>query len=210
MKKIFFTFILVFCLVAGFAENGYNGTSWGTTKNKIQFGENIDSWQMTQNLEIITFSTTTQGKTTIKAYFFNNEKLAGISYYLPENSLKDFISKIKAEKKVLEIETELFSIQNLMESLKQSKNKKNYPTFMDGSEDSEYAFIAVLGESYLYEIASYSEEKGYKNIKKTTKKAPGTGTLYIYDYNDDTRVYITAGNVDGLAFVAYVPHVKDY
>ena len=69
--------------------------------------------------------------------------------------------------------------------------------------------MILICESYTYEIAIKCEEKGYKS-NKATKTGPGVGTLYIYDYNDDTRVYIAAGNVEDMAFVAYVPHFKDY
>ena len=36
------------------------------------------------------------------------------------------------------------------------------------------------------------------------------GTLYIYDYNDDTRVYIYDNIIKDKAVVVYVPHEQDY
>ena len=38
----------------------------------------------------------------------------------------------------------------------------------------------------------------------------GKSTVYIYDYNDDTRVYIFENLVEGLTFVYYAQHEQDY
>ena len=38
----------------------------------------------------------------------------------------------------------------------------------------------------------------------------GKSTVYIYDYNDDTRVYIFENLVEGLTFVYYAQHEQDF
>lgn len=210
MKKLFFTFILVFCLAAGFAETGIDGTAWRTNRKKLNFGDLADNWNITADTQIVSFSTIILGKKEIECYIFEEEQLKGVCYCIPEKSVKELLTKLDKTKKVLEIKTQTFSTLDLMEKHFFYKKNKNTPSFYSEDENIKKAFRILLGEFEIYSIANKTEQTGYKNISKANKKAPGTGTLYIYDYNDDTRVYITAGNVDGLAFVAYVPHFKDY
>ena len=103
----------------------------------------------------------------------------------------------------------MFDLEEITEVTVNLIESKKVPTFYDGTDEAISALMIIICETYMYELASISEDKGYKS-NKATEAGPGIGTLYIYDYNDDTRVYIAAGNVEGFAFVAYVPHFKDY
>lgn len=208
MKRLILFFIL-FLNFGIFAETGYNGFQWGWEKKDINIGENIEVWEDEYG-SIVSFGTIILGDDSIKSYFFDVEKgLDCVSYYIPAGSLEELLSKFDPKKKVYEVKTELFEINDIYNSAKELIEKGTIPPFYDGSDKTIFAFISVLAEGYSYEIASKSEDKGYKNIKEA-KEGPKVGTLYIYDYNDDTRVYILSGNIDGLAFVAYVPHCKDY
>lgn len=90
------------------------------------------------------------------------------------------------------------------------------------SEDIDSVLISFKEEKYVLEIQDFDldlnkgiaittleiEETGYEEIKPE----PGndTGKIYIYDYNEDTRVYLYENVVTDYAFVVYVPHEQDY
>lgn len=206
MKKLLLIFVLLSCFAGAFAETGYNGTEWNRKRSLLDFGEKADEWQISQEQSVVSFGSVALGDDTIKIYFFEKEKLTGVSYYIPEGTLKDLLSKFDSKKEVAKIQTPMFTVQEIFEGLEKLKKEKNLPSFIDGSEEAEIALSVVLAELSLIEIAKFCETKGYKNLEKTEDP----GTLYIYDYNNDTRVYIAAGNIKGLVFVAYVPHFKDY
>ena len=209
MKKTIITLLFLILTFGLFSETGYNGTAWKKQRDKLNFGKHAEDWEL-GNFCIVSFGTVILGDDSIKSYFFDKEKgLNCVSYYIPEKSLKELLSKFDSNKKVYEIKTQLFSKDELTGEVNNLIKTNETPSFYDGTDDATTAFMIILGEISLYEIANITEIKGYKNIKEA-KSGPGVGTLYIYDYNDDTRIYISSGNIEGLAFVAYVPHSQDY
>ena len=169
-----------------------------------------ETWKMNQDTTVVSFSSLVLGDKTVKSYIFEKDKLKGITYFTLDKYVPELLSKFTQKNKIYQIETELFSKKDIWDGIELLKKENNVPPFVDGGEDADVAFYVLMAELSLYEIANYGETKGYKNIEAAKKKTDSVGTLYIYDYNDDTRIYITSGNVDGLAFVAYVPHYKDY
>ncbi len=209
MKKLFFIFVLVSCFAAGFAETGYYDTEWGTKRDRLDFGEKADEWKY-GNITMVSFGTIILGDNSIKTYFFDKDKgLNCVGYFIPEGTLKELLLKFDSRKKVYEIQTELFKIEEIYEIANEIIKRGEEPQFYDSTDDAKIAFTIILAELYNYEIADITQNKGYKKLEKA-KQGPGVGTLMIYDYNDDSRVYITTGNVENLAFVTYVPNFQDY
>ena len=66
MKKLIFIFVLLSCFAEAFAETGYDGTEWGTKRERLDFGENVDEW-IFDKLDIIAFRTVTLGEDSIKS-----------------------------------------------------------------------------------------------------------------------------------------------
>ena len=211
MKKLFFTFILVFCLAAVFAETGYKGTAWSTKRNSLDFGNLAETWQPDDETQVITFGTTFVGDGALCSYYFYNNELTGVTLCYQENTTKNLLEKLKKENKVFEIQTECLLYSETFDFKKELKKENKVQPSFDESETSEKYLTFLVEQLKLYTKAKDIEKKGYKNIKKAKKKEWGIGKIYIYDYNEDTRLYIfTPYTFDHVAFVAYVPHFKDY
>ncbi len=210
MKKIITTLLFLLLVFGLFAETGYNGTEWGTKRERLDFGENVDEW-IFDKLDIIAFRTVTLGEDSIKSYIFDEKKgLDCVSYVISEKTVPELISKFENKNKVYEIQTQLFTSLELYDVLDEVIKEGQTPEFYDGSNAAVFGMVELIAELNLYEFAFINEKKGYKNIPKAKKKKAGVGKLYIYDYNDNTRVFIASGNVEGKAYVAYIPHYKDY
>ena len=209
MKKIFISFILLFCVFIGSAETGYDKIEWEKQRALINFGELADNWHVNNETEVVSFSTIILGQKAIECYIFQKGKFAGVCYSIPEKSVKELLSKFDKTKKILKTKTEIFSYDDLFDEFELYKKEGKLPSFY--KEEIMIGIITriLIGQLKTFKIAKDIEKTGYKNIEKS-KKSDKVGTLYIYDYNDDTRMYITSGNVYDLAFVAYVPHYKDY
>ena len=210
MKKIVVVLLLLSCFVVGFAETGYNGVNWDTSGVSIDFNEVETRWQITPEDELNTWSEIVLGERIIKSCCIRQNKFKGICYVINEKSVKELLTKLDQKKKIYEIRTDF--INGLETSRLIAKHEKNgtLPNYSNDKKRNRSIIDITAYEYSTINAALECEYKGYKNLKKQKKSAPYVGTLYIYDYNDDTRIYITSGNVDGLAFVAYVPHAKDY
>ena len=69
-----------------------------------------------------------------------------------------------------------------------------------------------LQKEFLYWLSSSYENDGVTSYEFPIVEKPdvNTGIVYIYDYNDDTRVYIYENFIEDKTFVVYVPHEQDY
>ena len=207
MKKTIITLLFLILTFGLCADTGYNKIEWGRKRDSINFGENVSDWEL-ENLYMVSFKTIILGDTSIKTYFFEpNKGFQCVSYYIPANTVQELISKFDPKKKVYEIKTELFNNNDITETVTELINAGVTPSYYDGTNESKEVMTIIMSEIFTYELASITEEKGYKTNKEVTT-GPRVGTLYIYDYNDDTRVYIA--RVEDKAFVAYVPHYQDY
>lgn len=202
MKKIILFLILVNVLNFGFSEKGYDGAQWFTNKEFIDF-KDLSEWQIDTDASVYFCETIALGDSTVKSFIIQNNNLAGVSYLIPANRVEELTRKLGETNKLREIKTELFSKKDVTDKLKEFK------TLPETIKSETKAFI-IISEYYLWQIGNYCERMGYMNIPQKTDDKDSVGTLYIYDYNDDTRIYISVGNVGNFAFVAYVPHHKDY
>lgn len=60
------------------------------------------------------------------------------------------------------------------------------------------------------EAELYGQKSTFVNLKPISEKPEGKSTLYIYDYNDDTRAYIYENIIEGQTVVVYAPHEQDF
>jgi hypothetical protein len=193
MKKLFFIFVLVFCLAAGFAETGYAGTPWGTLKQNLKIGDRIAPtdnalWESTEARKKLILNR----QNTVYYHFFENQ-LYGVSYTLQAEDTKQICAKFTNKVDILKVPatTKEEWIDNLIAQ-----------RMIDNKEDN--ALINLASNKMIFEVAAVFEFYG-NQAKKT-----GDAKIYIYDYNEDTRVYIFENMVEGLTFVTYMWHEQDF
>lgn len=193
MKKIFFILVLVFCLTAGFAETGYAGTPWGTLKQNLKIGDRIAPtdnplWESTEARKKLILNK----QNTVYYHFFENQ-LYGVSYTLQAEDTKQICAKFtnKVDMKKIPGMNKLEWIEIMFTE-----------GLIDNKEDNE--IINLASNKMIFEVAAGFEFYG----NKTTKT--GDAKIYIYDYNEDTRVYIFENMVEGLTFVTYMWHEQDF
>ncbi len=212
MKKLFFTFILVFCLAAGFAETGYRGAEWFINQNKLDFNGVATEWKINEELNSFCISEIELDERVIKIFYFEDEQLIGLSYFIPKKSLKDLLSKFDKRDKVYEIKADVPEISVLARTEAKRKIKDgDNPQIIQNIEDKEkkaYMYSIFIAEKNTLEFAKKYEKEGYKNIRKSTDSQ--AANIYIYKVNEDTRMYIIQKKSEDYIYVAYVPHFKDY
>lgn len=204
MKKIIPLLIFICSVLPGFAETGYNGYAWGRKRNSFIFGDKADSYKI-DNFEIVSFGTNVLGRSTIKSYFFIDENLEGVTYYFLQQDQEELIQRFEDKKKIYEVKTKTNIYEYLISVFEY--NDIEIPEYAKEDENGAAAFFLIIGESLIFEQSQYIKKEGYK---KTEEDPEATGKLYIYDYNDDTRVYIITEGLDGIGFVTYLPQYKDY
>ena len=59
-------------------------------------------------------------------------------------------------------------------------------------------------------LVAFCDEMKQTSVTDIILKDKGTGTITVYDYNDDTRVYILENVVEDKIFVIYLYHEQDY
>ncbi len=194
MKKLFFIFVLVFCVAAGFAETGYAGTQWGTHKQNLKIGDKIEPtnnelWESTEARRKLILN-----KPGIIYYHFVEDYLYGITYTLNKKDTKQIISKFKNEVDTIKVESS--DLDEWIDYLSQQG-------MIDNKEDEEDINLAT--NKMIFEITAVYEFQGYKNQIKN-----GNAKVYIFDYNDDTRVFLFENIVEGYSFVSYIWHEQDF
>ena len=194
MKKIFFILVLLSCFAAGFAETGYAGTQWGTHKQNLKIGDKIEPtenelWESTEARKKLILN-----KQNTIYYHFADSYLYGITYTLSREDTKQIRSKFKNEVDIINLEA--FSHEEWIENLLNQG-------MIDNKEDS--AEVNLATNKMIFEITAVYEFQGYKKQIKN-----GNAKVYIYDYNDDTRVFLFENIVEGYSFVSYIWHEQDF
>lgn len=206
MKKIITTLLCLLLLCGLFAETGYDGVRWYSPIKTLD-----NAWDSGKGAIVVPEVCTILGNTSIKSFVYEKNKLVGVGYCITEEQVAELLSRLEEKKKVYEINTSFITDSLTSSTFRLSIQKNNVPSFYDAEKKTtSYLFYSMIGDYYSVKKANEIESEGYKNLKEAKKKDAGYCTLYIYDYNDDTRIYITSGNAEGLAFVSYVPHIKDY
>lgn len=183
MKKLITTLLILFLSLGLFAETGYAGIPWKSLKEEFDYKE-IDEATLVINKSML-------GKNTNVYYHFGYGYLCGVSYSLPKEKSKELRSKykrlIKEDKNILGITQEEFESVLIKGGVKK--------------DNLEPATIKLV-----FMVCAGIQTNG--NTDKLPKD--GDAKLYVYDYNDDTRVYILEDYIEGQIFVNYLYHEQDY
>lgn len=229
MKKIFVLFLLTVFSFIAHAETGYKGIEWYTEENEVN--KRIDLYANTDDKLLSLINSFINIKTKIKLEYkpvlgLKNE----IAYLFTKNNTilpKTIQNKNDRFVSVAYIIT--------LENVKLLKNNFSKPAYIYTECRSD--FLEFLGNIQPDNIDFFKLDKHTTDliIKKeimlitliadkagldtpfvSAALAPDLdstekyGTLYIYDYNDDTRVYIYDNIIKDKAVVVYVPHEQDY
>ena len=185
MKKIFFIFVLVFCLIAGFAETGYRGHEWYSLKSsfpktgQMQFEDEVGLG----NMEPLIYEKTILGTDNYLFFGFNanTDELITAGYLIPAERTAEL--KRQLNKKGMEI-------------------KKNYPVYEDQRNIGIKAInnFFIFGDFYFY----------FRFPQLDGSDKNGKWIITIYDYNDDTQCLVFENAVPGQTVVMYLPHEQDF
>lgn len=206
MKKLFILFALL-CGAVCYADKGYDGLEWGQYKNKIPFSNEL--------IKIETEAFSNFGLKTIpfkKIKMIAGEKIP--VYYHFGNDEKDFY---------------LCAVAYAVDSEKTNRIKSNFKNLIlskkitidfskineDDKENNIFAlpltlaFYSIVDSEVYFEMLDPLNTK-LEDIKDFPVRTDEPGELSIYDYNDDTRVYIFDRITNDKTVVVYVPHEQDY
>lgn len=220
MKKIFsFIFGAVFVFSAS-SETGYRNVEWYSTEaecsKKVTFLSVFNKKKEKQlapkneaGVKLLREEKAILGMPNRLLYLFLNEiphkddkpstyRLAGIVYEIPTDSVTRLISNFSnIVGHYINVRSDFWEyIQNDVRA-----------------EDLELFGPYIIADYKLFYIASEAEQYGEFAFHELVPEEDSTeknGTLYIYDYNDDTRVYIYDNIIKDKAVVVYVPHEQDY
>lgn len=182
MKKLLTTLLILFLSLGLFAETGYTGIEWGTPKSCFKFEEDVEDAGIKTR--------TMQGEETKVYYSFYKDIFDGISYSISTEKTKQLLKKYSDKIGTLKIDT--ITKEAVYKELDEEyKNEKFY----------EY----YLHNEYCKNAAMYCDI-----LLENEKKGSGQCTVYIYNYNEDTRVYIFENLVEGRTFVYYTFREQDY
>ena len=235
MKKLLFLIYLFLCIPFVFGETGYRGIKWYSNSNEI-----LDKVFIYQNKFLSDEEKIFIESEFEKLEYVADMPILGsvikVCYYLSDNGWKykqthgdidDVFIEYGALESVCYIierkratglfqrlgeKTRSYAVtrtkNDIVDLFPEKQELKRLKSFSGSAMDSitRMFFIQL---SRAYEIDG---EEAFSNTnfitRKITKKAPAT--LYIYDYNEDTRVYIYDNVITDKAVVVYVPHEQDY
>lgn len=191
MKKILSLFIL-FLSVGLFAETGYAGVEWGTKKEQLKdFFIEHDNSELWDNIEVREKQILNE-KT--KVYYHFNKGLVGVSYAIPDNRTSVIL------KKYSDLVDTLFSISVPVEEFKNDlKNKLD----LENINNLNLAMNLTI-------FTAVTRQETTSEIFFTKPLYGENGFVYIFNYNDDTNVYVIQNFFKGYTFVVYVVREQDY
>ena len=202
--------IILFLITAAFcfAETGYNGYEWGTSRESLDFGEVAEEWDIMEGTSLVSYSSQALGQFIVKTLIFYNGNFDGVSYLISNEDIADIETSLG--KKVYEVNVELFTNEDLPEVIKD--NAIEFPEYAYESEETATLAAMIFVEAFYWTIMSEFEMRGYKSIPATNKKTStteGIATISIFNYNSDTRIYFINGNLEGLACLVFLHHYSD-
>lgn len=235
MKKCFVLMLLTLCTFCVFGETGYRGIEWYSNADEIIKKVLISKNRLLSDEENI-FIENEFGKLEFVASTPILGRVIQVCYYLGHNGWKyrqthGNIDDIFIEYGALESVCYIIERERTTELFqKLGKGTRSYPITKTKGDISDL----FPKEQELKKLKSFSKdavdsitrmffiqfsrayetdgEEVFSNIDFITRTATpnAPGTLYIYDYNDDTRLYIYDNVITGKAVVVYVPHEQDY
>ena len=202
MKKTIAIFFLC-CSLSLFAETGYRGYKWYSNIWDFPASGQIEEAKevgIGYNAPLV-YEKKIMDEQTFLFYDFDTRtmELQAAGYLIPKNKTTELKTKIKEQKR---------------EEFKIALNEIISEYEIDEQDIVEYGemLIKILAEystiSECENIAKYMEIEREELEQHKDEKA--TGTITIYDYNDDTRIYLFEGAVKEKTVVVYVPHEQDY
>ena len=211
MKKIFIIALLIFNFVI-FAETGYTGTEWYTPKNIVIKSLLLSPVDKGDNDFIYIKEKNILNERTVVCYYFSVPDdlskikdfsqdellwLTGIAYLIPKEKTELLLKKYNNQ--VLK----LFIIKDISEQ--ESDSSTNAISF-------ETIDKIDLQQEFLMMSLGFEKNGITLNEHPSIVEKPNANTanVYIYDYNDDTRVYIYENFIENKTVVVYVPHEQDY
>lgn len=228
MKKIFVLILVMFFSVSLFAETGYRGMQWYDTEEKCSKIGHLKPYFKNGSVESILLEdmlnknhtlkkddTVILGKQNNVTYIFswagnNDYWLEGITYIVTPEQIKEIINRLtmarkyKTSKQMPELtwfEDETLTSLGLSEDLEDIPQEVNNLGLQ----------LECFYESNNYEEFGENAFFSAMNLKLANEQNENlSGTLYIFDYNKDTRMYVFDNIVKGKSIVVYVPHEQDY
>ena len=218
MKKIFMLVLTLFFSLFLFAETGYKGVDWGLHEREITkklsvnpiFEDNSSENELLKYF-FPTFTekvneTVILGKKVKVSYMFvsidNEYYLCNVAYIINSDKIKELQNHLKQVRWY----KSRFQVEQAMKML--VIDAPNMKQEFDDSIARHYFTDYTM--SYKYQGESYIMDSVLAFEQPTKKNKKASGTLTLYDYNDDTRVYIYDNIIKDKAVVVYVPHEQDY
>lgn len=167
-----------------YAETGYRGHQWYQFEDVFSHYTAKES-DIIHDLYTLSFSREILGEKNTIYYAFTNKNMQLISagYIATKDKLKLFKTKIQDKKNEKTISIKL-------------QNK-----YLN-EEDPVFRFI------FYTSISTTILQDGINQFEKDNKTTQGNCTVSIYNYNDDTRIYLFETEKEFI--VVYAPYEQDY
>ena len=154
------------------------------------------------------------GKLNYISYLFKRFKnetcLVGVSYTVTTDQIKEIINRFKVVRKYKTSKAMILTYwfeDETLTSLGLSLDLEDMPQALDELGEQLDCFIV----SDNYELFGEDSFSSHQNLEIANEQNENlSGTLYIFDYNKDTRMYVFDNIIKDKAVVVYVPHEQDY
>ena len=235
MKKLLLLLCLMFISFV-FGETGYRGVDWYSNAEEIIKKVPIYQNKFTSDEEKILIENEFE-KSDYVADAPILGRVIQVSYYLGHNGWKykqthgdiddlfieygalESVCYIVERERATELfqrlgkETRTYSItvakEDVVDLFPEEQALKKLKSFSEKALDSMTRILFIhLSLYYEKDGEEAFADTNFITTKAKSREAPGT--VYIYDYNEDTRVYIYDNVITGKAVVVYVPHEQDY
>ena len=227
MKKYFTLTLLLFCVSFIFGETGYRDVEWYSEEKTVS--KKIDLYPALSKeiekkieLEDVGLKINNENKAILGeinqvSYFFSNEeafypkytegkkfRLIGVAYITSTENLQRLKNNFnKLVQKYIEARSDFKEIIENEFFKETDFNKLNNSTID--------TLIKTVMATMSWDFERYGKNSPtFGNLAPDEDSTKKNGTLYIYDFNEDTRVYIYDNIIKDKAVVVYVPHEQDY
>lgn len=199
MKKTIAILLFLIGSVFLFAETGYRGFEWGTSEFlfELKAGEN-DAVINLDPFKAKVYKTKLLGEERELYYIFYQEYFSAAFYIIPSEVTEKLLNNFDKKNRLAFIQTEKIDF-NYDEAIKQNIQNEDAST-----AKRQVDFIIGL------QTISFCAEIEKKADLTKAQNQEAESQLIIYNYNNDTRVYIYKNMFDGKTIVVYYPHEQDY
>ncbi len=190
MKKTITTLLITFLFLGLFAETGYNKHQWFSNKEELLLPFRIEPgedklWEETEAERKVILGT----EKNVYYHFIDNG-LYAVSYFIRAEKTDLLRKKLTAP--VYEIKSKSIPMVYILNDIP------------EGIKDEDlYLNNRMATSAFNFELTGYDQ-------LKALEVENGESTISIYDYNDDTRLYVFENFIKGATFVVYTYHEQDY